>query len=309
MRTYPLDLDAAIGQVASGQYGLISMAQALSLGVSPDAVRRRVAAGLLIRMAPGVFRLAGAPRSWQQRAAAGAMWIAGDGAVGGQAAAALHRLDGFGPPVAIEVVTPRNVRSNRPLLKVRRTPFWLDEDRVTVSGIAVTSVERTLIDVAGMGSEERLEIALEDALRRRLTIPEKVLRRLEGLPLNQPGRGRLARLVQERGATRPAESPLEVKVLRLLREEGYPRPLRQKVLDDDGRFVGRVDLVWPERRLILEVDSFRFHSGRISWDRDRERRNALTALAWIVMHVTSTMLKDQRQQFLQDLSRAYHRPL
>ncbi len=102
---------------------------------------------------------------------------------------------------------------------------------------------------------------------------------------------------------------MEVKVLRLLREEGYPPPIRQKVLDDDGSFVGRVDLAFVDRRLIIEVDSFRFHSGRAAWSRDRERRNALTALGWVVIQATNEMLGPQRDTFLRDVSRAFHRPL
>lgn len=309
MRAFPLQIESLIGSIAATQYGLITMDQALSAGITRDAIRRRARAGSLIEIAPQVFRVVGAPRSWQQRAMAASFWVGKNGAVGRAAAAALHRLDGFAPPVAIDVVTPRELKSRQRLLNVRRTPFWIDEDRTEVGGIGITSVQRTLIDMAGNVGEERLEIALEDALRRRLTDPESIMRRLDMLPPNQRGRVTLTRLLTERGAKRPAESGLEVKVIRLLREKGYPPPLRQKVLDDDGRFVGRVDLVWPERRLILEVDSFRFHSGRRAWDRDRERRNALTALGWVVLHVTSKMLDEQREALMRDLARAYHRPL
>ena len=309
MRAFPLQIESLIGSIAATQYGLITMDQALSAGITRDAIRRRVRAGSLIEVAPQVFRVVGAPRSWQQRAMAASLWVGENGAVGRATAAALYRLDGFAPPVAIDVVTPRELKSRQRLLNVRRTPFWIDEDRTEVGGIGITSIQRTLIDVAGNVGEERLEIALEDALRRRLTDPERIMRRLDMLPANQRGRVTLTRLLTERGAKRPAESGLEVKVIRLLREEGYPPPLRQKVLDDDGRFVGRVDLVWPERRLVLEVDSFRFHSGRQAWDRDRERRNALTALGWVVLHVTSKMLDEQQEPLLRDLARAYHRPL
>ncbi len=309
MRTFAHAPDAAIAAVPSSQYGLITADQARDLGLSPDSIRRRARAGVLIRMAPDVFRVAAAPRSWQQRAMAASLWVGTNGAVAAGTAAALHRLDGFPPPVVIEVVTTRPLRSANRLVTGRRTPYWLDVDRVAVAGVGTTSIDRTLIDLAGYVSEERLEIALEDALRRRLTDATRVTKRLADLPRNQPGRARLGRLLDVRGAGPPAESSLEVKVLRVLREQGYPAPIRQKVIDDAGRFVGRVDLVFFDRRLIIEVDSFRFHSGRAVWDRDRERRNALTALGWIVIHATSQMLGPQREDFLRDLSRAYHRPL
>jgi very-short-patch-repair endonuclease len=309
MKSFGLSLEATIGQIASGQYGLITAEQLRSIGLSPESIRRRVRAGVLVRMLPGVFRVAAAPRSWQQRAMAASLWVGSNGAVAGASAAALHRLDAFGPPLVIEIATPRNLRSKIHSVKIHRTPFWTDEDRVIAASIGTTSVPRTLIDVAATATEERVEIALEDALRRRLADAPQIMSRLSTLPPNQPGRAALLRLLEQRGAVPPAESGLEVKVIRLLRDHGYPTPIRQKVLDDRGRFVGRVDLVFPERRLILEVDGYRFHSGRRSWDRDRERRNALTALGWVVLHVTSTMLGPQRSEFLRDLERAYSRPL
>ena len=309
MRAFPLHIETVIGSIAGTQYGLVTMEQAITAGISREAVRRRARAGTLIEMAPQVFRVSGAPRSWQQRAMAASLWVGGNGAVARGAAAALHRLDGFGPPMVMFVSTPRRLDAPDRLLRVHRTPFWTDEDRIEVSGIGITSIERTLIDVAGAIGEERLEVAVEDALRRRLTDPGKIMDRLQALPANQHGRAALTRVLTERGAEKPAESALEVKAARLLRDNGYPPPLRQKVLDDDGRFVGRVDLVWPERRLILEVDSFRFHSGRQAWDRDRERRNALTALGWIVLQVTSKMLDQHKDELLRNLARAFYRPL
>lgn len=310
MRAFSLSAEASIGQVSSRQFGLITLEQALALGLSPDSVRRRVRAGALIRMAPGVFRVSATPRSWQQRAMAAALWVGVSGGVARGTAAALHRLDGFPPPVKIEVATTRPLRWSQNNLKVHRTPFLLPVDLGPVSGIRATSAERTLIDLAGAITEDRLEIAIEDALRRKLVTAQGVMRRLADLPSNQEGRARLTQLLQLRGAAPPTDSALEVKMIQLLRAEGYPPPIRQKILDDDGRFVGRVDLVFPERRLIIEVDSFRFHTGRRPWDRDRERRNALTALGWLVIHATSQMLGGEgRSGFLRDVGRAYNRPL
>lgn len=301
--------EADLRRLAASQLGVVSRDELLALGLSLSAIDRRVQAGILVVMRPGVYRDVAVPRSWTQRALAAAKWIGEDGAVGGTSAAALHRLDGFGPPRVITLVTSRPSRSNDPLLKIVRTPFWEPSDRIQVSGIPTTSVERTLIALAGTETEERLEVALEDALRKRLTDRSAIGHRLNRMPVNQAGRARLVRVLGEGAGLAATDSALEVKVIRLLRDQGYQRPMRQKVLDDRGRFVGRVDLVFPERRLILEVDGFRFHSGRSSWERDRERRNALTALGWVVLHVTVRMLDEQRADFLRDLARAYHRPL
>jgi very-short-patch-repair endonuclease len=207
-------------------------------------------------------------------------------------------------------MTTRAQRSRNRLIRLHRTPFWLASDRASVAGIAATSIERTLVDLAAKTSEERLEVAMEDALRRRLTTADRIGLRLADLPVNQPGRACVLGLLTVRGGAPPAESPLEVKVARMLRAWGYPAPIRQKVLDDQGRFIGRVDFVYPDRRLIIEVDGYRHHDGRVVFDEDRARRNALTALGWVVLHATSTMLVEPgRAEFERDVSRSYDRAL
>lgn len=301
--------EAELRRLASSQLGVVSRDELVALGLSLSAIDRRVQAGVLVPLRPGIYRDVAVPRSWTQRALAAAKWVGEDGAVAGPSAAALHGLDGFGPPRVVTLLTARSSRSNDPLLKIMRTPFWEPSDRVDVAGIPTTAVERTLITLAGTETEERLEVALEDALRRRLTHRNAVADRLSRMPVNQVGRALLVRILGEGAGLAATESALEVKVIRLLRDEGYPRALRQKILDDRGRFVGRVDLAFPDRRLILEVDGFRFHSGRSRWENDRDRRNALTALGWVVLHVTARMLDEMRADFLRDLARAYHRPL
>lgn len=81
------------------------------------------------------------------------------------------------------------------------------------------------------------------------------------------------------------------------------------MIDDDGNFVGRVDLVYPDRRLILEVDSFRFHGGRMSFEHDRNRVNALGSMGWVVLHVTHLMISEDPERFLRVFGRAYSRAL
>lgn len=309
MGTQSMALDAACSALASTQYGLITRSQAEALGMSRDAIKRRVRAGVLVMVCPGVYRNAAVPRSWHQRAMATFLWAGASSLIAGHAAAALHHLDGFGLPARIDVWTPRSLKPPHHLVIPRRTELVEIEDRTLVGGIAVMTPVRTLIDVAGKVSEEQLEIALEDLLRRRLSTAPFVAERVGRMPRNCRGSGDLRLVLARRGTAPPAESGLEVRVIRLLRARGYPEPIRQRALTDDGRFIGRVDLVYPERRLILEVDSFRFHSGRGSFEEDRSRRNALSALGWMVLHVTHLMMKEHRDALLENIRRAYYRPL
>ena len=234
------------------------------------------------------------------------LWAGQASLICGHAAAALHRLEGVAPPSAIDVWTPRELKPPNPLVCVHRGRVIEKDDRFRVNGMGVMTPLRTLVDVAGKVAEERLEVALEDALRRRLTTPEAISERLGRLPRNFPGRGVLLGLLAGRGVEPPAESALEVRVIRLLRDEGFPPPVRQRVIDDAGNFVGRVDLVYPAQRLIIEVDSFRYHGGREPFEKDRQRMNALSALGWTVLHVTHLMLREP-EKFLGAFRSAYRR--
>jgi very-short-patch-repair endonuclease len=70
----------------------------------------------------------------------------------------------------------------------------------------------------------------------------------------------------------------------VLRSHGLPTPARQHVIrDDTGAFVARVDLAYPDLRIAIEYDSYQEHVGKRQLVRDSRRRNAITALGWIVL--------------------------
>lgn len=50
--------------------------------------------------------------------------------------------------------------------------------------------------------------------------------------------------------------------------------------------VARVDLAYPDARVAVEVDGYRWHAGRQRWAHDLARRNRITALGWRMLHVT-----------------------
>lgn len=308
MSSAVLSSEAAYAAIAAEQHGLVTFAQLRELGLSAGAIHRRVQAGCLIRVLPGVFRLAAVARSWHQRAMSVYLWAGSGSAIGGLAAAALHGLDGCPYPSAITVLTRRSLKSPSTLVVVRRPRDFQSRVKESIRGIGVTNCTRTLLDLAPQVSEAQLELALEDARRRRLVTLDALEQMLRASPANQAGRQKLHRVLATVSGTRPTDSGLEVKVLRLLRREGYPEPVRQEILTDDGEFAGRVDLVYPERRLVIEVQSHRWHDGREQIDDDSARHNRHHAMGWMVMKATSKMLSgDARSQFLRDLRRAYDR--
>ena len=226
-----------------------------------------------------------------------------------RAAGVLHRLVGF-TRAKVEVVVPRNrkrVRSDRIVVHWTQDPIP-NEDITTIDGIPVTKPARTLLDLATVEPEEVVERCLDDALRRRL-VSLPFLERWLADPRRERHRGTsiLRRLVEARATIGTTDSPLETHVLRLLREEGLPIPMLQYEVRDGARFVARVDFAYPDERVAIEADGFRYHDDRRGFDDERARGNDLEALGWRVLRVTSQHLELHRASVAEWVRRALGR--
>jgi hypothetical protein len=174
------DPDLECHRVALEQNGVIARRQALALGLSPDSIYRRIQAGRWERLLPSVYRVAGFPDSWLQRLTAAALWVGDGGVVCGRAAGALWGLDGC-PEGSIELLTTVK-RSGVPAsMSLRYSAHLAGRDTTAHKGLRVTTVTRTLLDLGSALASDRLEIVLEDALRKRMTaIPQLKIWSTEG---------------------------------------------------------------------------------------------------------------------------------
>jgi hypothetical protein len=83
----------------------------------------------------------------------------------------------------------------------------------------------------------------------------------------------------------------------LLVQQGLPAPVHQYVIrTDDGVFVARVDLAYPEWRLVIEYDSVEHHTGTAAHIRDSKRRDALGDLDHVVLTATVADLRDRGER-------------
>lgn len=273
-----------IARLATDRHGVFSRAEALALGASTDAIQRRIASGRWRVVYRGVYAIEGQPPAWRQSLMAAVLACGDDAAASHASAAALWRLPGFdeGP---IELLVPGRGGKVKPY-RVHRATTLPAADTTRVDGIPVTTPARTLFDIAAVCAEDTVEIALDDALRRRLVSIPVLRRRLE-----QPGRGNAGRalmrelLAQRSGGGRPAESPLETMMMRVLRRHALPLPVRQYHVWLEERRL-RLDFAYPDRKVVIETDGYAYHAGRRTWQRDLERRNLLTQAGWIIIHVT-----------------------
>lgn len=239
-------------------------------------------------MYPGVYRIAGAPGSWRQALLAACL-VGGEEAFASHlAAGGLWRLSNFGSG-AIEIGVPRGRRVRRPGITVHQVRALLTADLTVVDAIPVTSPTRTLIDLSSVAPIEAVEEAMDDALRRGLTSIARLRWRLAGLQRSgRAGVGVVRELVDARGGGDAIpQSVIETKFLRTLVQAGLPLPARQYRVRQRGRVLAVVDFAYPRARLAIEVDGYRWHSGRARWEYDLARRNRLTAIGWRVIHLTS----------------------
>ncbi len=184
---------------------------------------------------------------------------------GRAAAHLLGILKGTAP--APEVIAPTERRIEG--VKSHRCRLFDARDATTVRGIPSTTVPRTLVDLASELSVDALARACHEAGVRYGTTPRAVEAVLARRP-NSAGAKKLRQIIH--GDAPVTLSKLEARFLELLRNAGLPLPVTNRPAG-----TRRVDCRWPEERLTVELDGYRFHNSRHSWEQDRQREREARA--------------------------------
>jgi very-short-patch-repair endonuclease len=260
-------VEALLAVLATGRKGVVTRRELLAAGLSAREIERRIENGSLIVEFRGVYRVG------HRAPSAEAMYLAavracGDGALlsGRSAAYVLGLLKTRHPsPPEVTARTERRVAG----IRVRRSPRICREYASRWSGIPVTTVPRTLVDLAGALHVDDLARACHEAGVLHRTSPSDVEQVLADQP-NVVGARKLRKVL--RGDGRVTLSVLERRFLKLLRANSLPLP-------ETNRRVGtyRVDCRWPEHRLTVELDSYRYHASRHAWEQDRRREREARA--------------------------------
>jgi hypothetical protein len=274
----------AVIEMARSQHGVFTMADASAAGLSSRQVYKHVRTGEWSSPLPGVFGVS-PTLDWVGLVKAATTW-AGEQVAGSHTTAAfLWELEGIRPNV-VDITTTGRKRSPREWLTIHQTirPFPIQRRL----GIPVTAVARTLIDLGLVVSPNALEVAVQDALRRRLTTTDRLAAELrQDGGRGARGAGRLARLLAS-VADAPTESELERRVLRILDGAGFPSPECQHTVEMPSGLKARIDFAYPAQKVGIEADGYRWHSSRTDWSRDKTRLNGLVALGWRILHITWT---------------------
>ncbi len=274
--------------LATAQWGVFTRAQALELGLPEATPSRRVREGRWEMVQPRVYRIAGTRGSFRQRAMAATLWAGPGSVISGAAAGRLWGLDDIRTSqIEVSVTRDRNRRAI-PGIAVRAVRTLARPDTSELEGIPVTSLARTVIDLAQTCDPATLEVAIDAALRTGRTSPTAILLRAKAVgPRGRRGTGTLRALLWERRAGRVASgSALETRVRRMLINAALPLPVSQYRIHDRGRHVARADFAYPEALLVVEVKGYRWRSGRAAWLSDAIRDGEIAARGFRVVTIT-----------------------
>ena len=275
-------------QLAERQYGAVATWQALQCGLTHDALRHAVRAGTFEKVTPSVLRLRGSDRSVGQRVMV-AVLDAGPGSVlSHHSAAAWWRVVGY-DIADLHVTRLRDGTTRRGRLAKLHYPTLLPPHHVTIyEGIPITTPARLMFDLAGHVHPKKMELTLERCWSDGLFTGKSLYR----VKADLKGRGRRGNalmnelLVERPPNYRPAASGLELRVQEILKRNGFHHFTRQTDLGDEDEWIGRVDFYDHRRKVVLEVQSDRFHGALIDREADARRRQRLIAAGFTFVEVT-----------------------
>ena len=276
-------LEAEIAGLAARQHGVLALTQLRAFGLSPSAVRGRVAAGRLHRVHRGVYALGHPLLSTHGRWMAAVLACGTDAVLSHRSAAALW---GLRPTArtAIDVFSPR--RSGRTLegIDVHRATTLEASDVTCVDAVPCTTVARTLLDLASVLDHRSLHRAFERA-EVLGALDLEAVDDLLGRSSGRPGTAALRAVVEEDRVPEFTRSELERRFLALCRRARLPRPrVNAWIALEDGGV--ECDFVWTDERLIVETDGHETHGTRSAFERDRVRDQLLLVAGWRVIRFT-----------------------
>jgi very-short-patch-repair endonuclease len=219
------------------------------------------------------------------------------GLVSHRSAAALY---GIAPPVhaGVQVTVVRRSCRSRTGLQVHNVERLDDRDRRFPHGIPATSPARTVVDLASEATPDELERAIAEAYALKLVTENELQAAADRVP-NHSGVAALRAQLRRDGGPQWTKSDGERRMLKLIRKAALPPPQTQI------RIAGwPADFLWAEQRLIVEVDGYRFHSGRRAFERDRRRDQAHIAAGYRIIRVTWRQLTEEPLVIIATIARA-----
>jgi hypothetical protein len=298
------DLDDRLLPVFARQHWLVSLDDVRAAGGSRSSASRRLHVGRWEQVDVSVYRLVGAPWTWEARLLAPLLAVGRPAVASHLSAAALHGIPGFGRGVPEISVPRRGERRRRDLIVHSST----DLDRcstIRVGGIPTTDVSRTLLDVGRRVGDQRLLRAIEWSRREgKSDWPALISTLARHARRGRPGIRRLRRVILANVEREEVtDSDFELLVLGLLAEAGLPTPDLHHRVHVDGRFVAEVDLAYPALRIAIELDG-KVHLHPEVRELDLTKQNDLVLGGWVILRFSYERFRRRPEQVVAEISAA-----
>jgi very-short-patch-repair endonuclease len=287
-----------LAELARRQHGVVGRRQLRRLGLTEGEIRWRLESGRLHRLQGGVYAVGHRDISRLGRWMAAVLASGPEAVLSHWSAAALWQIRPNSRS-RIDVTVPHSSRSS-PLI-VRHVSQIPEDERATVEAIAVTSVPRTVLDLAATQPSEVIESLLREIEFQRLYDRLSLHHLVDRYP-GRRGVGKVLSALQRLESDRPGRrrSPLEEGFARYLRRHRLPLPrFNDWVVLDAKRF--QVDCHWPGTGLVVELDGWEGHGTRSAFRNDRARDRALSVAGYSVTRLTWRQLKDEPEAIAADL--------
>ena len=256
------------------QAGVVTLRQAVGLGMSQQTVHRRARDGAWQRLYPAVYLVGGHRLTDEARVRAAWLWAGDSAAVSGPAAAFWHGMLDRAPQ-EVELTVPGRCRPRTPDgVRVRRRDL-ATTDLVGIRDLWLTALPLTALETAVALPEG--STFLDRALQRHVRFP--TLYRAFCRNVGRHGSSAAGRLLV--AAADRADSAAERLLVRLLREAGI-----------SGWVLGhpfgpwRIDLAFPREKVAVEVDGWAWHVDAERFAADRRKQNALVRDGWDPLRFT-----------------------
>jgi hypothetical protein len=281
----------AIAERSGSHHGVITTEELVDAGLSRNAIRKRAARGALHRLYPGVYTV-GDPLVHLHGRWFAAVRACGEGAVLSHRDAAM--LWGLLPSSRRRIDVTSPTQRGRKLDEIdHHHAVLLPRDVADHEGIPCTSPPRTLLDIAVVVASRPLERAYEQAWILRLVDVGALADVLARAPRHRGATPLRALVERHHGGRTLTRSDLEELFLALVDGAALPRPELNVRLPVPGEEL-EVDCLWPAKRLVVELDSRRYHRDNpLAFSRDRRRDRLLRLAGYEPVRITDEELSER----------------
>lgn len=294
-------IDATIAHLASSTFGVVTADRLRAAGISRSCVARRVADGRLVVMAPGIYLVGGAPRSWEARATCALARSRGASALShGTAAERLCVWDSRRGDGTIHVTGSPGARLGCIGDTVYHRTAWFPPNHLLdVGGLATTTCTRTVCDLGTVFTAHQVTAVLREAQFLRLldlsAIEHELARRGR-----QAGVAVVRRAIElHRAGSAGTRSRTEDHLLTAVLLGPLPEPC-VNVRGIAGTHGVEPDLTWVRLRLIVEIDGSPHDAPHVA-EGDRGRDELLRANGWHVIRFTADDVWKRRAQVVREI--------